>query len=215
MNYRSRHSSDKAKGLLRRGAWAESSGGAGGGRPRGPGSRLRRPGQRRSLGCLRPSSYARARLVPLGPFRAARVSFRHVDCSLRAPGSSAESVTHWLLLPPSVPAKSPRSCLALCSPVDRSLPGSSARVRTGLPCPAPGDVSDPGIEPASPTSPALAGGFFTATATWESLLAAPPKFFLSVLSAGRSLCSLLRTSVLTGLHARAGDFRQWVPNRVS
>ena len=30
-----------------------------------------------------------------------------------------------------------------------------------LPCPPPGDLSDPGIEPASLTSPALAGGFFT------------------------------------------------------
>ena len=30
----------------------------------------------------------------------------------------------------------------------------------GLPFPSPGDLPDPGIEPASPTSPALAGGFF-------------------------------------------------------
>ena len=32
---------------------------------------------------------------------------------------------------------------------------------SGLPCPPPGDLPDPGIEPASLTSPALAGGFFT------------------------------------------------------
>ena len=31
----------------------------------------------------------------------------------------------------------------------------------GLPFPPPGDLSDPGIEPASPVSPAWAGGFFT------------------------------------------------------
>ena len=31
----------------------------------------------------------------------------------------------------------------------------------GLPCPPPGDLPDPGIEPASLISPALAGGFFT------------------------------------------------------
>ena len=30
----------------------------------------------------------------------------------------------------------------------------------GLPCPPPGDLPDPGIEPTSFTSPALAGGFF-------------------------------------------------------
>ena len=31
----------------------------------------------------------------------------------------------------------------------------------GFPCPPLGDLPDPGIEPASPTSPTLAGGFFT------------------------------------------------------
>ena len=31
----------------------------------------------------------------------------------------------------------------------------------GLPFPPPGDLPDPGIEPMSPASPALAGGFFT------------------------------------------------------
>ena len=38
-----------------------------------------------------------------------------------------------------------------------------------LPFPPPGDLSDPRIEPASRTSPALADGFFTTGATWESL----------------------------------------------
>ena len=32
---------------------------------------------------------------------------------------------------------------------------------SGLPFPSPGDLPDPEIEPASPASPALAGGFFT------------------------------------------------------
>ena len=32
---------------------------------------------------------------------------------------------------------------------------------SGLPCPPPGDLPDPGIEPASVASPALAGRFFT------------------------------------------------------
>ena len=36
----------------------------------------------------------------------------------------------------------------------------------GLPCPPPGDCPDPGIEPASLTSPALTGGFFTTSTTW-------------------------------------------------
>ena len=36
---------------------------------------------------------------------------------------------------------------------------------SGLPCPPPGDLTDPEIEPSSLTSPALAGGFFITSAT--------------------------------------------------
>ena len=36
---------------------------------------------------------------------------------------------------------------------------------SGLPCSSPEDLPDPGTEPASVTSPALAGGFFTTSAT--------------------------------------------------
>ena len=36
---------------------------------------------------------------------------------------------------------------------------------SGLPCPPPGDLPDPGIEPASPALPALAGGFFITSVT--------------------------------------------------
>ena len=38
---------------------------------------------------------------------------------------------------------------------------------SGLPCPPPGHLPDPGIEPTSITSPTVAGGFFTTSATWE------------------------------------------------
>ena len=34
--------------------------------------------------------------------------------------------------------------------------------------PPPEDLPDPGIKPLSLTSPALAGGFFTTSATWEA-----------------------------------------------
>ena len=40
---------------------------------------------------------------------------------------------------------------------------------SGLPCYPPGDLPDPGVEPTSLTSPALAGKFFTTSATWEAL----------------------------------------------
>ena len=39
---------------------------------------------------------------------------------------------------------------------------------SGLSCPPPGDLPIPGIEPASLISPALAGGFFTTSATREA-----------------------------------------------
>ena len=38
---------------------------------------------------------------------------------------------------------------------------SRQEYRSGLPCPPPGDLPDPGIKPASIMSPALAGRFFT------------------------------------------------------
>ena len=38
----------------------------------------------------------------------------------------------------------------------------------GLPFPPPGNLPDPGIEPKSLVSPALGGGFFTTSATWEA-----------------------------------------------
>ena len=66
-------------------------------------------------------------------------------------------------------------CPNLCNPMDCRLPGSSVHGDSpgknnwsGLPCPPPGDLSDPGIELASLTSPALAGRFFTTNATWEA-----------------------------------------------
>ena len=55
-----------------------------------------------------------------------------------------------------------------CDPMDSSLPGSSVmgfprqECWSGLPFPTPGDFSDPGIEPA------LTGGCFTTSATWEA-----------------------------------------------
>ena len=41
---------------------------------------------------------------------------------------------------------------------------------SGLPCPSLEDLPDPGIKPVSLMSPALAGGFFTASTTWEAPL---------------------------------------------
>ena len=57
----------------------------------------------------------------------------------------------------------------------RTPPGSSVHgiprkgYWSGLPCPPPGDLPNPGIKPTSLMSPALAGGFFTTSATQEAL----------------------------------------------
>ena len=47
-----------------------------------------------------------------------------------------------------------------------SLGFSRQEYWSGLPCPPPGGLPEPGLEPTSFTSPALAGGSFTNT-TWE------------------------------------------------
>ena len=49
-----------------------------------------------------------------------------------------------------------------------SLGFSRQQYRSGLPFPSPGDLPDPGVEPKSLASPALADVFFTTGATWEA-----------------------------------------------
>ena len=70
------------------------------------------------------------------------------------------------------------SHVQLCDPLEYRLPGSSVHgifrqeYWSGLPCPPPGDLPDPDIESVSLMSPALAGRFFTTSATWELLFSA-------------------------------------------
>ena len=69
-------------------------------------------------------------------------------------------------------AKSLQSCPTLCAPMDGRLhcpwdsPGKNTRV--GCPCPPAGNLPDPGMEPKSLTSPALAGGLVTTSGTCEA-----------------------------------------------
>ena len=58
---------------------------------------------------------------------------------------------------------------------------------SGLPCPPPGDLPNPGTEPASLMSSALAGGFFTTSITWEACNGARVQF-----SSVTQLCPTLR-----------------------
>ena len=50
---------------------------------------------------------------------------------------------------------------------------------SGLPCPLPGDLPSPGIEPTSLTSRPLAGGFFTTSTTWKASFSTFPPALLS------------------------------------
>ena len=70
---------------------------------------------------------------------------------------------------------------------------------SGLPCPPPGDLPDPGIEPVSLLSPALAGGFFTISATWEAQV--------KVAQSGLTLCDPMDYTVHEILQAR---ILEWV-----
>ena len=94
------------------------------------------------------------------------------------PGKSTGVGCHCLLQCMKVKSESEvaQSCLTLRDPMDCSPPGSCLSMGfsrqeywSGLPCPSPGDLPYPRIEPKSLRSPALAGRFFTTSTTWEAL----------------------------------------------
>ena len=64
----------------------------------------------------------------------------------------------------------------------RSMEFSRQEYWSGLPCPPPGDLFDPGIEPSSFISPTLAGGVFTTSTTWEALELLSVQFSHAVMS---------------------------------
>ena len=69
--------------------------------------------------------------------------------------------------PRRVRAESLQLCPTLCEE-PLSMGFSRQEYWSGLPCPPPGDLPDPGIEHASLMSPAFSGGFFTTSTTWEA-----------------------------------------------
>ena len=92
-----------------------------------------------------------------------------------------------------------QSCLTLCSPCTAACHAplfmgfSRQEYWSGLPFPTPGDLADPGMEPMSLASSALAGGFFTSTSTtWEALLLSSKVCMLSRFSHVQ-LCGTLWT----------------------
>ena len=70
---------------------------------------------------------------------------------------------------------------------------------SGLPCPPPGDLPDPGIQPMSPIASALAGGFFTTSITWEAPCdpAIPPLYIYleeTITLTQKDICTLIFTA---------------------
>ena len=69
-----------------------------------------------------------------------------------------------------------QSCPTLGDPMDCSLPGSSihgilqARIVDWVAMPSPENLPDPGMEPMSLISPALAVRFFRTRATWKAFI---------------------------------------------
>ena len=79
-----------------------------------------------------------------------------------------------------------------------------ARILEWLPSPLPGDVPDPEIKPSFLLSPALAGRFFTTSATWEVLIYT-------------YVHAYIQTSFLTYNVLRVGKLSHWtlpLPNSV-
>ena len=58
-------------------------------------------------------------------------------------------------------------CTTVACQTTLSVGFSRQEYWSGLPCPRPGDLSNPGMGHACITSPALAGGFFTTRTTWK------------------------------------------------
>ena len=93
-------------------------------------------------------------------------------------------LTGWIKFPKHPSSHSPSKCMCaeLLSRVQlfvtpwtvaRQAPLSTGFSRqehwSGLPCPPPGNLPDPGIDSTSLMSPAQAGKFFITSTTWEAL----------------------------------------------
>ena len=91
------------------------------------------------------------------------------------PNSSDKSLFHHFLCPVHVCVLSCFNCIILCATLwtvalqaPLSMGFSRQEYWSGLPCPPPGDLPHPGIEPVSLMSPTLADGFFNTNAAWEA-----------------------------------------------
>ena len=83
-----------------------------------------------------------------------------------------------------------QSCLTFCDPMDCSPAGCSvngilqARILRWVTMPSSRYLPYPGIEPTSLTSPALASGFFTISATWKAQSLSRVRLFVTPWTVG-------------------------------
>ena len=123
-------------------------------------------------------------------------------------------------------AKSLQSCQILCDPVDSSPPGSSVygisrqEQWSRLPCPPPGKFPNPGTEPSSLMSLALAGGFFRASFTWSWIQFSSVQFSCSVMSNslwphGLQHTRLTCPSPTPGAYSNSCPSSQWCHSTIS
>ena len=94
-----------------------------------------------------------------------------------------------------------------------SMGSSRKEYWSGLPCPPPGDLLDPGIKPVSLTSPALADEFLTISITWEApQVILSPTFSHSQKPHGRAPGAMILSQSQTPVWASGREFSSsaWV-----
>ena len=130
-----------------------------------------------SAPCPVPSLWVGGHSLRSGPVLILQLTVFSAPASIFLEGANKMILVLWLFPPPVeiLLAKSLQLCLDSLRPcglqptrllkAPLSMGFSRQEYWSGLPCPLPGDLPSPVIEPPSLRSPALAGGFFTTRAT--------------------------------------------------
>ena len=74
-----------------------------------------------------------------------------------------------------------------------SMRFSRQEYQGGLPCPPPGDLPNPGIQPTRLMSAVLAGSFFTISPTWDPLTNMSSNHHLHLMVLGLNICRCFDT----------------------
>ena len=123
---------------------------------------------------LKPSEGAR-HCTHLGFGLGGSILFQATPSVAFVPAVLGDSSALWALVS-SYACLVAQPCPTLCDARGSTLPSSSVHgisrqeYWSGLPCPPPGDLPDPGTKSSSLMSPALADGFFTTSATALTLV---------------------------------------------